>query len=197
MSIILRAVKGLPRRIASATKTSFAVIGFATTFSGVAYAHQIGLIGKGGPKSNNRVLLLPLDRLKLAKRNDRSFFLRFLEPELLDEIELEELVDLIHEAAADSTIVSLFCQLDSCCCFRGAADVEEIRNALKIFRESHRIHEEPNFSYRPVLKANSSCRPRPLYAYAVRKDRVSTTRIFFVHSLVLVSYGTLLFCMAG
>jgi len=85
----------------------------------------------------------------------------------IQEIEVQELVDLIHDAAADSNIKAIFGEFGRGRTFMGgAADLEEIRNALRVFQESHRVHNEPNLSYEPVLQRNSNNSPRLLYAYA-------------------------------
>ena len=48
----------------------------------------------------------------------------------------------------------------------GWGHVEEVRNALKVFRESHRIHREPNLAHEKVLIRNGNSTPKPMYAYA-------------------------------
>jgi hypothetical protein len=48
----------------------------------------------------------------------------------------------------------------------GWAHIEEVRNALQVFRESHRVHREPNLQHEPLLKRHSNGTPKPLYAYA-------------------------------
>jgi hypothetical protein len=62
------------------------------------------------------------------------------------EMELPELVDLIHQAAADPSIVALQGTFGQGFQFSvgGYAQLEEIRNAIRLFQQSHRIHTEPN-----------------------------------------------------
>jgi hypothetical protein len=48
----------------------------------------------------------------------------------------------------------------------GWAHVEEVRNALQVFRESHRAHRAPNMNHDPFMIGTTSATPKPLYAYA-------------------------------
>jgi protease-4 len=59
------------------------------------------------------------------------------------EIGLHELIDTIHSAAADKDIVALYGTLGHGFRFQcgGYAHLEEVRDAIRVFNESHRIHE--------------------------------------------------------
>uniref|UniRef100_A0A7S2XK82 Peptidase S49 domain-containing protein n=1 Tax=Attheya septentrionalis TaxID=420275 RepID=A0A7S2XK82_9STRA len=78
------------------------------------------------------------------------------------EMELRELVDLIHQAAADPSIVALQGTFGQGFQFSvgGYAQLEEIRNAIRLFQQSHRIHTEPNL-LDPSDHPNKSSSPPP------------------------------------
>jgi hypothetical protein len=86
-------------------------------------------------------------------------------------VEVSELVDAIHAAAQDPNVVALYGIFGNGFRFSsgGWAHVEEVRNALKVFRESHRIHREPNLTHERVLTRNGNATPKPAYAYAVSR----------------------------
>jgi hypothetical protein len=89
-------------------------------------------------------------------------------------VTVQELVEVLEHATSDPQIVALFGTFGGGSSFTngGPAVAEQIRNALKIFRESHRCHPEPNFVHHnnnssSQDKMSSRRQPRPLYAYAV------------------------------
>jgi hypothetical protein len=125
-----------------------------------------------------KVLVLPFHRMKIVekKKTDfRSLFRSQLESAGGDgsdnapiEMQVDELVQLIHHAASDPNIVALYGIFGHGFGFTtgGWAHIEEVRNALQVFRESHRVHREPNLQHEPLLKRHSNGTPKPLYAYA-------------------------------
>jgi hypothetical protein len=82
-------------------------------------------------------------------------------------VELSEIVNVIHSAASDPSIVALYGIFGHGFGFSagGWAHVEEIRNALKVWKEAHRVHPEPNLRHetRVLVKRNAQ---KPSYAYA-------------------------------
>jgi len=60
------------------------------------------------------------------------------------EVEIRDLVDMIHAAASDPDIVALYGTFGQGHQFQcgGYAHVEEIRNAIRVFNESHRRHDK-------------------------------------------------------
>lgn len=133
---------------------------------------------KEEPDDKKKVLVLPFHRMKIVekKKTDiRSLFRNQLESAGGDggdnapiEMQVDELVQLIHQAASDPNIVALYGIFGHGFGFTtgGWAHVEEVRNALQVFRESHRVHREPNLQHEPLLKRHSNGTPKPLYAYA-------------------------------
>ena len=115
--------------------------------------------GAGSADGRGRVLVLPFYRMKVVERKQRSPLsalgsrlrkhmssLGGGDDESPIEIELYELVDAIHEAARDPDIAGLYGLFGygygfSC---GGYAHLEEIRNAVRVFNESHRFHRCPN-----------------------------------------------------
>ena len=53
----------------------------------------------------------------------------------------------------------------SCCNDHYLAHIEEIRNAVRIFNESHRVHREPNVNHNPVFAMMRNGNPKPSYAF--------------------------------
>lgn len=117
-----------------------------------------------------KVLVIPFNRLKIVERkrtNIESLFAKLGKDnkDTPQEIEIRELVDLIHKAAADPEISALYgifghgISLGT----TGWADLEEVRNALRVFRESHRRHTEPNLSHEQLLVPRID--RKPMYAY--------------------------------
>jgi hypothetical protein len=99
-------------------------------------------------KGKRQVLVVPFHRIELKDRYDRDLSFESFSPDAEDralKMEVWELVDLIHHAASDPSIVALygiFGHGSSGLNGAGWADLEEVRNALKVFREAHRSHSE-------------------------------------------------------
>jgi hypothetical protein len=106
---------------------------------------------KNDRKGKRQVLVVPFHRIELKDRHDRDLPFKNLSPDAGDralKMEVRELVDLIHHAASDPSIVALygiFGHGSSGLNGAGWADLEEVRNALKVFREAHRSHSEVSF----------------------------------------------------
>jgi protease-4 len=166
------------RRAGGAVKTSFAAAGLVAAV-GLAIEYDIfngsSLAAPTDPKSSDsekKVLVIPFHRLQLVERkqSDWKSQLSKLDSSNHDDkviqMELREIVDLIHHAAMDPNVTALYGIFGhgSKLAEQGWADLEEVRNALRVFRESHRRHPEPNLSHQvQVIPYNSS---KPLYAYA-------------------------------
>jgi len=84
------------------------------------------------------------------------------------QIEVKELVEIIHTAAADTECVALHGTFGQGHGFEagGFAHVEEIRNAIRVFNESHRVHAEPNLMHDPNLPLPKDGIPKASYAFA-------------------------------
>ena len=145
------------RRLGSTAKTSFALVGLGTTIYAANEIKQYNDIfltksTKSGEEEKN-ILVLPFHRMKIVeqKKHKFSFSLSSLTSTLSEgdtgtlEVEVRELVDAIHAAAEDPDIVALHGQFGHGFGFQcgGYAHVEEIRNAIRVFNESHRRHYEP------------------------------------------------------
>mmetsp|Transcript_22047 Transcript_22047/g.31996 ORF Transcript_22047/g.31996 Transcript_22047/m.31996 type:complete len:782 (-) Transcript_22047:600-2945(-) len=105
-------------------------------------------------KNANTALVLPFHRMKIVERKQPSFqsLIQKLgkqqdedEESGIIEMELNELLNIIHNAALDPNIVALYGTFGKGYQFQsgGYAHVEEIRNAIRVFNESHRDHYEP------------------------------------------------------
>lgn len=122
-------------------------------------------------KSKKKVLVIPFNRLRLVEQKKRDFSTALQNIDRKDsetkieEMELKELVDLIHHAAGDPDISALYGIFGhgSVLMSSGWADLEEVRNALRVFRESHRRHAEPNLGHEELLIPRVDS--KPMYAY--------------------------------
>mmetsp|Transcript_25761 Transcript_25761/g.56492 ORF Transcript_25761/g.56492 Transcript_25761/m.56492 type:complete len:356 (-) Transcript_25761:1189-2256(-) len=186
-------MSGLVRRAGSAGKTVLAVAGvFAIGSAALEYKldqeisearqrHSSSAGDNNGEntaeaekKKRQRVLVLPFYRIRIVEKKKQNV-LTSIAPTLLGrlssdntqpiEIEVHDLVQTIHEAAADPDIVGLhgiFGHGGGFSC-GGYAHVEEIRDAIRVFNESHRVHREPNVEHKAlVLPRNGD----PKYSYA-------------------------------
>lgn len=126
----------------------------------------------GSDKHKKKVLVLPFYKMNIVEESTQD--IRSLSrSNFSKEIEMpaDELVKLIHSAAEDPNIVALYGIFGNGNGFRtgGWAHVEEIRNALLVFQQSHRCHKEPNIAGASLEQQQKSQQPRtpkPLYAYA-------------------------------
>ncbi|KAL7538391.1 hypothetical protein ACHAXR_008529 [Thalassiosira sp. AJA248-18] len=119
-----------------------------------------------------RVLVLPFDNLKIIEQRKSGDFDN-LTPLLFERnkqptitLEAKELVDIIHKAASDPTISALYADFGEGMRYpMGYAHIEEIRNAIRIFNESHRVHRDPNINHNPVFAMMRNGNPKPSYAF--------------------------------
>ncbi len=110
-----------------------------------------------------KVLVLPFYKMKLVEES-KANSLRSLLASKTDktvEMSIDEVVQLIHQAAGDPQIVALYGIMGHGNGFStgGWAHVEELRNALLVFQQSHRRHKEPN------KESEESPEPKPMYLY--------------------------------
>lgn len=143
------------RRLGTTTKNSLAVLGFCTVvYSAKELRGTFSIFDqtqtKSTSKTKKKVLVLPFHRIKIVEQRKPSFstFLDKLSSggeDKVMEVEIRELVDAIHAAAADPDIVALHGTFGQGFGFQcgGYGHIEEIRNAIRVFNESHRRHYEP------------------------------------------------------
>jgi hypothetical protein len=145
-----RPVMRFVRYVGGKLKTSFAVFGVVAA-AGLYYEYKTvfpGLDDDGSDeKKKKKVLVVPFNRIELKDKHDRDFSFDRFSPNSEDrtlKFEVRELVDLLHHAASDPSIVALYGTFGhgSVLSQVGWADLEEVRNALKVFREAHRTHSE-------------------------------------------------------
>lgn len=125
---------------------------------------------KKRPKRKKRVLILPFDNLKVIEHRKsgeidlQRFAQRNQQPTIT--IEAKELVNIIHAAASDPSISALYADFGEGMRHpMGYAHIEEIRNAIRIFNESHRVHRDPNVNHNPVFAMMRNGNPKPTYAF--------------------------------
>ena len=146
---VLPVLKGL----GSKAKTTLALVGFGTT----AYAASEVIQYKdvyattSTKKGVKKILMLPFHRMEIVEQTKREISLSSLLSKVNDsdnkviKVEIRELVNVIHAAAEDPEIVAIHGTFGDGSGFKcgGYAHAEEVRNAIRIFNESHRRHYEP------------------------------------------------------
>lgn len=120
-----------------------------------------------GDNDKKKVLIVPFHRLNIKDQQEDGISSFVSDPnDEMVHIELKELVDAIHSAASDPDIVALHGIFGHGSNLKaGWADLEEIRGALKVFKESHRIHLEPNIAHDQQFTVKLSG-VKPMLAYA-------------------------------
>ncbi len=130
-------------------------------------------------KYEKRVLVLPFDNLKVIEhRRSGNTVLDDLLSQVADPsqrptitIEAKELVSILHSAASNPNICALYANFgegDGLGGMRhpiGSAHLEEIRNAIRVFNESHRVHRDPNIHHNPVYALARNGDPKQSYAF--------------------------------
>lgn len=111
-------------------------------------------------KNKKKVLVLPFYKMRIVEQRKPDF--RSFSSSSI-EMPVDELVELIHQAAEDPNIVALHGIFGNGFGFSsgGWAHLEEIRNALAVFEQSHRQHPEPSLS--PSMEIRKK---KPLIAYS-------------------------------
>lgn len=146
------------RRVGWAAKTSLALVGLVAILPTANDYYQFLQDEQMKKKKKKSVLVLPFYRMRIVERkkpSPRDLISVFQSDDLSTPIEVEvaELVDLIHEAAVDPEIVALYGQfgngMDSSLKVQGRAQLEEIRNAIRVFNQIHRVHSNPNVNCDP------------------------------------------------
>ena len=166
----------LLNRAIQTLKSGFALLGFAATVASVLeYKRLYPKLDEDDEKKKNRALVIPFHRLQFMERNEKNVrdFISGLQsnsddPNKVATMEVRELVDLLHHAASDPTITSIygiFGHGGQGVENTGWAQLEEIRNALQVVKESHRHHPEPNTTHQGQL-TSPLVPSKPLYAYS-------------------------------
>ena len=141
------------------------------TFFGPSISNDDSDKEKSSNKYKKRVLVLPFDNLKVIEQRrageiDLQRFANRSNKQPTITVEAKELVDIIKNAASDQTISALYADFGEGMRYPiGMAHIEEIRNAVRIFNESHRVHREPNVNHNPVFAMMRNGNPKPSYAY--------------------------------
>ena len=130
---------------------------------------------RGIPKQTKKkcVLVLPMQNLKLVEKSSNNNFddlKRLLgdrnnkQPTIT--LESKELVQIIHTAATDPNITALHADFGEGMRYpMGLGHMEEIRNAIRIFNESHRAHRDPNINHLPVYAMPRNEEKKLSYAF--------------------------------
>jgi signal peptide peptidase SppA len=163
------------RRAGNTAKSGLMVVGFATVAGLYMEYKRLNppVEDDESKEKKKQVLVIPFHRIQLVEQKDASFrgFLSKLDREEDDadtvaQYEVRELVDLLHHAASDPSIKAVYgifghggMGIEQA----GWAQVEEVRNALQVIKESHRRHPEPNVTHE--MQVIPRVQSKPLYAY--------------------------------
>lgn len=150
----------ISRRLGNVTRNSLAVVGLGTSFYALSQRNEYQKLDldldddQKKDKRKKKVLVIPFHKLRIVERKIPPSLSTILNSassspssheDKLQQIELRTLIDTIHQAAQDPNIVALYGTFGSGFRFScgGYAHLEEIRNAIRVFNESHRTHYEP------------------------------------------------------
>ena len=135
------AVSRFLRRAGGSLKTGFAVVGVLAAAGLYSESRKLSSVSDNeNDEKKKKVLVIPFHRLQLVdyKKNSLRAQLDAVgsggdKHERPIKLEVRELVDLLHQAAADPSIVALYGYFGHGSIFAntGWADCEEIRNALR------------------------------------------------------------------
>jgi hypothetical protein len=154
------------------TKTSLALIGLVA-ITPLAYEYYKLKDDEKKAERGSYVLVLPFYRMKIVERS--KFFLRSFFPTLSEdnsspiEIGVSEVVDLIHAAALDPKVTALYGQFNGIGT-QGHAHIEEIRNAIRVFNQIHRVHPNPNVHCHANFEKPQERNPKITMAFARSLD---------------------------
>eukprot|EP00980_Cylindrotheca_fusiformis_P001981 scaffold443_cov125-Cylindrotheca_fusiformis.AAC.30 len=132
----------------------------SVALSGLAMVAASRSLQRRRDKNRKKVLVLPFYKMSIVEQRKPNF--RSLSSSRI-EMPVDELVDLIHEAASDPNIVALHGIFGNGFGFSsgGWAHLEEIRSALTVFEQAHRHHPEPG---RP--SSMETKKKKPLVAFS-------------------------------
>ena len=147
--------------------------------STMKYKGSSALPSSSKQRTKKRVLVLPFDNIKVIEhRRSGSTILDDLLSQVGNPsqrptitIEAKELVSILHSAASNPNICALYANFgegDGLGGMRhpiGSAHLEEIRNAIRVFNESHRVHRDPNTHHNPVYALARNGDPKQSYAF--------------------------------
>ncbi len=160
-------LKVVSSRLGNVTKNTLAVVGLgftAYTLSELYEYQQLDLLDSSTSNSNSnsnsngkkkKVLLIPFDKLQIVEQKKPPPLLSFLKKsttspssssdDQIQSMEVSKLVQTIHKAGQDPEICALYGTFGNGFRFScgGYAHLEEIRDAIQVFHESHRRHYEP------------------------------------------------------
>lgn len=136
-------------------RNSLAGIGLVTA-GYAAYEYKNAFGSSDGTK--RRVLVLPFDELTVVEA------LSLPGRSKKNTIELRQLINALHIAASDPSIVAVYGKFGLTPVTTDMASLEEIRTALTVIQQAHRRHAEPNIHHTTqIIPKNDS---KPLYAFA-------------------------------
>jgi hypothetical protein len=157
------------RRVYRVTKTSLALVGLGA-ITPLAYEYYKLKDEEKKAEQGSYVLVLPFYRMKIVERGRRFFFPVLSEDSSSPiEIGVSEVVDLIHAAALDPKVTALYGQFDGIGT-QGHAHIEEIRNAIRVFNQIHRVHPNPNVHCDVNFEKPQERNPKITMAFAKSLD---------------------------
>lgn len=133
----------LLRRLRSPARKILATSGLGFVFYVALEINDYQKLRSSSREKN--VLVIPFHRMNIVEQKKIpliSALTSFSEDEKSMVVEMQELVDTIHNAASDHGIRSIYATFGHGFGFKcgGLAHIEEIRDAIRVFNESHRKH---------------------------------------------------------
>lgn len=155
---------------------SVALLGAAVGFTVTSYQRRVQQKKlEAEDAKTKKVLVLPLYKMKIVEESKPTSLRSLLSNppssggDKTVEMSIDEVVNLIHQASKDPQIVALYGILGHGAGFStgGWAHVEELRNALLVFQQSHRRHYEPRRDSTSSASNTATETPvaKPLYLY--------------------------------
>lgn len=140
----------LAKKVAKRSVAATVLISGTYYFGPTLYNKYVDLNEKKKKKNEEKkfILVLPFHRMNIVEQKKVQLFgPRTDNPDATFDVELNELTNIIHHAAQDPNIVGLhgdFGISGSISYIQGMAQLCELRNAIRVFNESHRRHYEPD-----------------------------------------------------
>jgi hypothetical protein len=157
------------RRVGHGLKTSLAIVSFATA-SGL-YMEYRKYCPMEEDNNKKKVLVIPFHHLQLIEKEKKSIRSQLLHSDVDTkdcsvQMEIKDLVEVLHHAASDPSIVALYSIFGhgSTLSQAGLADLEEVWNTLQVIRKLHHWHTEPNLQHK--AQVIPGVENKPMYAYA-------------------------------
>jgi protease-4 len=171
------------RYVGGKAKTGMAVVGVVAT---AAFYLNQKASAPHPDDDKKKVLCIPFHRIILSDtfENVPATLSDLSDLDRPMKLSTRELVEIIHAAAEDPNVVALYGKFGNGSLLpdAGWADLEEVRQALKVFKQAHRSHPEPNMAHDLQYTVNRTA-PKALIAYADNFEGTGGNKDYFLASI--------------